>query len=414
MMGAANRLLIRDARAVTLNRGTRPRRGAELRELSVIPRADVLVEDGRITRVVEAGSEDFGEVGFVAAANGRVLMPGFVDCHTHACWAGSRIDEWELKLKGAGYLEILAAGGGIMSTVRAVRSASQEELEATLAPRLERFLRGGTTTVEVKSGYGLTAAHELKMLRAARAAARQWAGTLVQTALLGHAVDEGEPRFVEQTITQTLPAVVGEFPGIAVDAFCEKAAWSLLDTVALLTAARRLGCPARVHADQFNSLGMLREAIRLGARSVDHLEASTADDLAALAQSQTLGVGLPICGLHLDGRYANLRALVDAGGAVAIATNCNPGSAPSSSMPLAIAAAVRSCGLTPSEAIAAATINGAAVLGLTDRGTIEEGQRADLILLRHTDERALAYEIGGNPIDLVICGGEVVAGSGGM
>jgi imidazolonepropionase len=413
-MAAGNgAILIRNARAITLARGPRPRRGAALRELSVIPRADVLVQNGRITRVVESGTESFSDVEHTVAAGGRVLMPGFVDCHTHACWAGDRLDEWELKLKGASYLDILAAGGGIMSTVRAVRGASQQELQSTLATRLVRFLQGGTTTVEVKSGYGLSTADELKMLRATRDAAQGWKGTVVQTALLGHAIDERVPNFVDEVITGTLPAVVGEFPGIAVDAFWEKSAWSLVDTVALLTGAQRLGCPIRVHADQFNSLGMLREATRLGARSVDHLEASTSDDLVALARSQTIGVGLPICGLHLDNRYPNLRALVDAGGTVAIATNCNPGSAPSTSMPLAIAAAVRHCGLTPAEALAAATLNAAAVLGLTDRGTIEEGQRADLVLLRDTDERALAYELGGNPIDLVICGGELVAGSGG-
>jgi imidazolonepropionase len=227
-------------------------------------------------------------------------------------------------------------------------------------------------------------------------------------------MDDKDLRFVERVISETLPAVLQEFPGIAIDAFCEKSAWSVEDTSALLEAAKSSKpangepSPIRLHVDQFNSLGMLREAIRLGARSADHLEATTAEDLRALAHSSTIGVGLPICGLHLDHRYANLRALVDAGGAAAIATNCNPGSAPTTSMPLAIAAAVRHCGLTPQEAIAAATVNAAGVLGLTDRGTIAPDQRADLIVLKHTDERALAYEVGGNPVDQVICGGQLV------
>jgi imidazolonepropionase len=163
-----------------------------------------------------------------------------------------------------------------------------------------------------------------------------------------------------------------------------------------------------VHADQFNSLGMLREAARLGADSVDHLEATTPEDLNALAGSSTFGVALPICGMHLDNRYANARAFVDAGGAVSIATNCNPGSAPTTSMPLAIAAAVRHCGLTPAEAIAASTVNAASVLALSDRGVIAPGMRADLILLRHTNERMLAYEMGGNPVETVICAGRIL------
>jgi imidazolonepropionase len=295
-----------------------------------------------------------------------------------------------------------------MSTVRAVRAASQGELEALLKERLAQFLAGGTTTIEIKSGYGLTTPDELKMLRAIRAASIGWPGTVVLTALLGHAMDEDDPRQVERTISETLPAISAEFPGIAVDAFCESGAWSVEDTVALLEAARAAGHPVRVHADQFNSLGMTREAVRLKAVSVDHLEASTAGDIKALASSSTYGVVLPMCGLHLDGRYANARALVEAGGTVAIATNCNPGSAPSASMALAIGAAVRNCGLSPSEAIAATTVNPATLLGLNDRGTIAPGQRADLALLRHRDERMLAYEVGGNPVDAVICGGRVV------
>ena len=166
--------------------------------------------------------------------------------------------------------------------------------------------------------------------------------------------------------------------------------------------------PLRVHTDQFNSLGMIPEAIRLGARSADHLEAATKADLTALAQSRTMGVILPCTGFHVDGRYARAGSLVSQGGAVALATNCNPGSSPSHSMPLAIALAVRFCGLSPAEAIAAATVNAAAVLNLSDRGTIAPGQRADLLLLHHKDERALAYELGGNPVDKVICHGQII------
>lgn len=407
MTGAGSSILIRGARVLTL-RGPRPRRGESLRDPGTLGAADVLVEGATIAAVAPSIST-VRAPDTVIDARGRVLMPGFVDCHTHACWAGDRIDEWQRLLRGEKYLDILSSGGGIMATVRAVRTASREELTTGLRARLDAMLRHGTTTVEVKSGYGLTTPDELKMLRAIRDAAEDWPGTVVPTALLGHAIDRDQPDFIERTIRETLPAVSEEFPGIAVDAYCEKGAWSVEDAARLLEAARARGHPVRVHADQFNSLGMVREAVRLGAASVDHLEASSAEDLQLLARSRTFGVILPVCGLHTDGRYARGREFLDAGGALAIATNSNPGSAPTVSMALALSLACRFCGVLPEEAIAACTVNAAGVLGLEDRGTVEPGRRADLLLLRHTDERALAYELGGNPVDQVICGGKVVA-----
>jgi imidazolonepropionase len=341
-------------------------------------------------------------------AGGRVVMPGFVDAHTHALWAGDRLDEFERRQQGATYLEILAAGGGILSTVRAVRAASEAELTARLTQRLRRMLREGTTTVEVKSGYGLSTEHELKMLRAIRAAAHGFPGTVVATALLGHAIDRDQPHFVDRVIDQTLSAVHAEFPEITIDAYCEDGAWSLADCRRLLEGARALGHPLRLHADQFHRLGGVDLAIDLGARSVDHLEASTPADLARLARAGVAGVLLPVSGFHTDGRYANARALIDAGGAVVLATNCNPGSSPTSSMPLVVALARRQLAMTMDEAIAAVTARPAALLGLADRGRIAPGLRADVILLGQTDERQLGYEVGGNPVDLTIVGGAIV------
>lgn len=398
-------LLIRHARVLTLAAGERPRRGPALRELGVLPGSDVLVQDGKIAAVgidlaVPAGAE-------IIEAEGRVLMPGFVDCHTHACWAAERIGEWEEMLRGVPYLEILQRGGGILTTVKAVRAATRDQLAANLRERLDLMLRGGTTTAEVKSGYGLTTEAELKMLHAIRQAAREWPGTVVPTALLGHAIEGDVADYTAMVVREMLPAVAKEFPGIAVDAYCERSAWPVEACVRLFERACELGLPARVHTDQFNSLGMVPAALRLRAASVDHLEAATDADLAALAASPTIGVVLPVSGFETNRQFARARHLVDAGGAVAIATNCNPGTAPSHSMPLAIALAVRCCGLTPAEAITAATVNAASVLGLTDRGTIAAGQRADLILLRHRDERLLAHELGGNPVDVVICDGHV-------
>lgn len=400
-------LLIRNARILTLALPgqTGPRRGKLLRELGVIPHGEVLVADGKIATIAE--KVDAPADAEVIDAAGRVLMPGFVDCHTHACWAGDRLDEWEKKLNGVPYLDILKAGGGIHATVRAVREATQKQLAASLRERLSEMLRGGTTTVEVKSGYGLNTENELKMLRAIRRAASDWPGTVVATALLGHAV-EGDVEDYSRMVTKEMLAEVSrEFPDIAVDAFCEKEAWTVEACVRLFEKARKHH-PIRVHADQFNSLGMIPEAIRMHARSVDHLEAASKNDLIALAESNTFGVILPCTGLHTDQRFAKAGFFADRGGALALATNCNPGSSPTHSMPLAIATAVRFCGLLPAEAIVAATYNPAQLLGFTDRGSVEVGKRADLLLLRHKDERQLAYELGGNPVDVVICGGAVV------
>lgn len=400
-------LVITNARILTLAGPPGPRRGAALGNLAVIERGDVLIRGGVIAEI-GTGLADTPDAEIIDAA-GRVLMPGFVDCHTHACWAGNRLDEWELKRRGVPYLDILRQGGGILSTVRAVRRAAEEELAASTYVRLQSMLREGTTTVEIKSGYGLTAAEELKLLRAIRHAAAAWAGSVVSTALLGHAIEGNEGAFVAETIGSTLPAVSAVFPGITIDAYCETGAWPLAACERLFTAAQQLGHPIRVHSDQFHALGMTPLAIRLGARSADHLEATTDTDLRWLANSNTFGVLLPATGFHTDGRYARGRAFVELGGAVAVATNCNPGTAPTHSIPFAIALAVRHCGLSPAEAIAAVTVNAAALLGFTDRGTIEPGKRADLNLLRFHDERLLAYEIGGNPVDLTLCGGQVVS-----
>lgn len=409
-------LLIRHARVLTLAQpkigtsvfpGARPRRGLAMRDLAVIPRGDVLMAEGKITAVgpdlpLPPDTE-------VIEADGRVLMPGFVDCHTHACWAGDRLDEWEQQLSGVAPAEIAKRGGGIQATIRAVREGTRKQLGSALRTRLDLMLRQGSTTVEVKSGYGLTIEAELKMLHAIQRAAQEWPGTIVPTALLGHAIEGSDAAaHTRLVVREMLPAVWHEFPGITIDACCEETGWTVEACLRLFDRAKKHGLPIRVHADQTTSLGMVAEAIRLHARSVDHLENATKPDLLALAASDTIAVITPATSFQTGGRYARGGAFVDSGGLLALATDCNPATAPTFSMPFAIAVAVRCCGLTPAEAIIASTINAAAVLGFTDRGTIEPGQRADLILLRHRDERLLAHELGGNPVDLVVSGGRRV------
>lgn len=402
-----NGLLIRAARVVTFDDGSdRPRRGAALSDLGLRDGCDVRCSGGNIVDVGRYLEPQPGDE--VIDARGRVLVPGFVDAHTHLCWAGSRIDEWEKRLAGASYLELLSAGGGIMSTVRAVRAATEEELVDLLMHRLARVLANGTTTIEVKSGYGLDTASELKMLHAITTAGSRWPGTVLPTACIGHALDPDVTDAAERTIRETLPAVHASFPGVAIDAYCENGAWSVEQCTRLFDAAMTFGHPCRVHADQFTSLGMTRLAAEKNFISVDHLEAATQDDRAVLARSETFGVMLPCSGLHVDRRFADGRSFIDAGGLLAIATNANPGSAPCLSMPEAMALAVRFCGLTAHEALACSTVNPAALLRLADRGRIAPGMRADLTLLSVFDERELAHTFGEPHVSIVACEGKVV------
>ena len=246
------------------------------------------------------------------------------------------------------------------------------------------------------------------MLAAIEMAANRWPGRVVPTACIGHAIDPDQPDHVERTIAETLPAVHREHPGVAIDAYCEQGAWSLADCQRLFEKARELGHLVRVHTDQFNELGMTRAAIEMDALSVDHLEATSPAELDAAAESDTFAVMLPCSGFHVDGRYADGRRLLDAGGKLVIATNFNPGSAPCGSMPMAIALACRHLGLTPAEAIGCCTVNAAALLGFGDAGRIAPGCRADLVMLHTDDPRELGLMFGHTGVDLTMINGEVV------
>lgn len=388
-------ILITNARILTMTNGLAP-----------IINGSILIQDGTIAQIRNSAinAPDAQTIN----AQGRVVMPAFIDAHTHLCWAGNRLDEWELKQNGATYLEILKAGGGIMSTVRAVREATVDELTQDLLIRLNAMLREGTTACEIKSGYGLTTADELKMLDAINAASKEWPGRISLTACIGHMIDPDIAHFVDTTINETLQAVHDQYPDATIDAYTETGSWDVEQTTRLFTAAKELGHPLRIHADQFNSLGMLDEAIKLGALSVDHLEATTPEALKRLAQSRTMGVMLPCSGFHVDDRYADGRSFIDHGGSLIIATNANPGSAPCLSMPMAITLAVRNLGITAAEAITASTTNAASLLGYNTLGSLQEGHTADLIMLRHKDERQLGYEFGGSHVDMVICNGKMV------
>ncbi|MFM1936821.1 MAG: hypothetical protein RI990_1780 [Planctomycetota bacterium] len=381
-------------------------RGDAMRSLRVVPRGHVVIERGRIAAVGEGPVTDRA-VGMRVDARGRVVMPALVDCHTHACWAGERWDEWERKRAGATYLEILNAGGGILSTVRAVRAAPTDGLASGLAERLAEMRATGTGAVEVKTGYGLDAVTEGRMLEAILAVQALWPAPVVPTLLLGHALDPDRPGQLEEML-EAMPALAALAPGAAVDAYCEAGAWDLAMCRRLFERAQSLGLPIRVHADQFTAMGALELALEFGARSVDHLEATTPRGLDALAASDAIGVALPVCGFALDGRFADGRGLIDRGGALAVASNWNPGSAPSPSVAFAAALASRHLGLSAVESINAVTWNAACVLGLQrECGALVPGMRADLIVLPHRDERALVHEVAGPGPDMSVLAGDL-------
>jgi imidazolonepropionase len=399
------RLLLRDLSQVATPAGrAAPLRGDALQDVDVTSEAYVLCDDGRIVAV---GSMRELEpiAGDVEEVDGRGLsaIPGLVDCHTHACFAGDRVEEFALRSAGASYEELHARGGGILSTVRATRAAGEDELAAALAGHVEWMLRAGTTTFEAKSGYGLDRETELAQLRAVRAAggAPTWLGA--------HAVP---PEFADADayLDFLLAEVLPEASQLAeaADVFLERGAFDAEQARRYLTACRDAGLVLRLHGDQFTESGAIPLAIELGARSVDHLEATGRLGVAALAASDVVGVLLPACALFLGRPMPPARALVDAGAAVALATDFNPGSAFCESLPLVCSLAATQMGLAAEEALSACTVNAAHVLGRSGRkGRIALGYDADMVLLAAHDWRHLAYHLGGPVVHTVVAGGRI-------
>lgn len=407
-----SRRIMRNARLITMDGHAQACRGRDLDDLRVIERGWIGIDGSRIAEMGRGEPPAEWRSAPSLDAHGRIVMPGFVDCHTHSCWAGDRYGEWAMKLAGRPYSDILAAGGGILSTVRAVRASSRESLAGDLADRLTEMLALGTTTAEVKSGYGLSTAHELMMLDAIADAAARSPVRVVPTFLGAHAIDPDVPDFIARTVRETIPAVAAAWPGICADLYCERGAWGLDDSLAYARAAQAAGMPLRMHVDQFTDLGMVPHAIAMGARTCDHLEVTSEDHLLALASSRTMGVALPGSPFCLDGPFMRARQFVDAGGALAVATNRNPGSSPVASMAFAVALSVRRMGLTHAQALKAATWNAACALGVQDRcGALRPGMDADIALWPHRDERALAFEVAGPSPDLVLARGAPAPGA---
>lgn len=345
---------------------------------------------------------------------GSWVTPGLIDCHTHLVFAGTRATEYAERLRGASYSDIARRGGGILSTMRAVRAASEQQLLDASAPRLQALLCEGVTTLEIKSGYGLTLADERKMLRVARALEREFPVTVQTTLLAAHTVPpefQGRPDdYVDTIATQWLPALHAEKLVDAVDVFCESIGFSVAQSERLFDAAQQLGLPLKVHAEQLTHCGATRMATRHHALSCDHLEHATAADAQAMEAAGTVAVLLPIAYYCLAAsRKPPIDAFREAGTSMAIATDCNPGSAPGTSLLLAMSMATRLFGLTSAEALAAVTRHAARALGMqSQRGELSAGRAADFVVWNVESIDELGYWIGFNPRRTVVRAARVV------
>ena len=398
-----NTLAVLHARQlVTLAGPRRPRMGPEMGELAIVEDGGMLVQDGR---VMQTGPSDEIEKALPAGtqtldANGKVVLPGFVDAHAHPVFAGDRVDEFEMRARGATYEEIAAGGGGIRSTVRKTRAASEDELFEQAKKHSRWFLQEGTTTVEAKSGYGLTLEDELKMLRVIRRLNTETALEFVPTFLGAHAIPDefrsAPEQYVALVIHKMLPRVVEEQLAESCDIFCERGYFDLADSEKILRAAQEHGLRLRMHVDQLTNSGGAFLAARLHAATADHLEQVNAAEIAALAEAGVQPVLLPGSVYALGKtRYPPAREMIDAGLAVIVATDFNPGSSPTPSMPMILSLATTQMKMTPAESITAATTNAAYSLNRGEKiGSLEAGKLANFALYDCGDYRELAYYFG--------------------
>ena len=399
-----------------------PQRGNALGRLGIIPDGAVLIHDDKIVAVGTTAElrQAYPDEEAIDAKS-HVVMPGFIDAHTHLLWAGDRAAEFEMRLQGKTYLEILAAGGGILSTVRHTRQASVQTLITEAHPRLKDMLTYGTTTAEAKTGYGLETATELRMLQALLLLDTEGPLELSPTFLGAHAIPpefkEDPDGYTSLVCTEMLPAIrdwwtshLPARPLPFVDVFCETGAFSLAQSRRVLETSRILGFPLKIHADEFDNLGGASLAAELGAISADHLVKTSLADIAILASSQTVAVALPCTPFGLaEHEYTPARAILEAGGLLALASDLNPGTAWGGNMQFVIALACRYLRLTPAQAIVAATLNAAAAISKSDQmGSLEPGKQADLLILSVSDYRHLGYRFGTNLVHTVIKRGMVV------
>jgi imidazolonepropionase len=382
-----------------------------MRELRVVEDAALAVADGKVAwcgplpawRGVFDRSHDCG---------GAAVVPALTDPHTHAVWAGDRLADFEARASGYSYERILAGGGGIRSTVRETAATPVEKLVELALPRLEALARSGASVVEVKSGYGFEPEAEIRMLEAIQTLAGLTAARLLATLLIHIPASDDAERtpYLKRVIGYLIPETARRQLASCVDVFVEKEAWSASEAERIVDCARSFHLPFKLHTEQFHRIGGLELGLRKGALSLDHLEACTAEQLKGFAGVNTVATLLPGVTLHLGIPAAPGRRLIDAGAAVAVGTDLNPGSSPLFSMSMALALAVRLNGLTPAEALTAGTVNAAAALGRADGARLEAGQTADFLVLHGSDWRDLVYTLGANAVREVWIGGTRISG----
>jgi imidazolonepropionase len=416
----SNPLLITGALQLLTLRGRGPRRGSALANLGIIKDGALLVRGGKIAALgTRATMEALPEASAAERLDlgGRVVLPGFVDSHTHLIHAASRAEEYELKIAGASYEEIARKGGGILNSVKKLRAATADALKQRARRALSQFAVYGTTTIEAKSGYGLDLASELKILRLHKELAAEQPLDIVSTFLGAHVVpaeyrgtSRGVKRYIALLIETLIPEIAKEKLAEFCDVFCDRGAFTREQAKQVLEAGKRHGLRPRVHAEQLARTGATQLGVKLGAASCDHLEQINSSDVAALAKSHTVATILPGCDFHLGLKhYAPARKLIDAGAIVALATDYNPGTSPTLSMPMILSLACTHLRMTPAEAIAAATINAAYSLRRDrDLGSLGVGKFADLAVFEVADYREIPYYFGVNTCWMTIKLGAVV------
>ena len=405
------------AQLLTLAGPPAPRRGQALGEIGILPHGGLLTEGEVILRVGRTRSlerEALRRRAEPIDCSGRVLMPGFVDSHTHLVFAASRVNDYELRLRGKTYEEIAHGGGGIQSSAQKVRKASVQLLARQARQFLDEFAAHGTTTLEVKTGYGLEIAQELKILRVIRSLQEESALDLAPTLLAAHALPASfrgrRAEYVKALVERLIPATARQKLAEFIDCFCDRGAFSVDACRRVLTAGRKLGLMPRLHAEQLSRSGATSLAIELGAASADHLDKLSAADIRALSRSNVVATLLPGANFHLGlPSYPPARKLIAGGAAVALATDFNPGTSPTLNMQFILSLACAQMRMTPAEAIAAATVNGAFALCRADRiGSLEAGKQADLIVLDVNDYREIPYYFAVNHCLLTVKRGRII------
>ncbi|MFI8495818.1 imidazolonepropionase [Peribacillus butanolivorans] len=413
----------RASQVVTVKGGSKePKRGQAMSDIGIIENGSVIIEGGTITFVgsgVEAEqyiSTIDGKVTTIDAS-GKVLTPGLIDPHTHLVFAGSREKELEMRLNGAKYIDILKAGGGILQTTTSTREASEEQLIEESLKRLNRFLQYGVTTVESKSGYGLTLEDELKQLRATKRLNEQHPIDLVSTFMGAHAIPvdykENPDEFVRLVIEEMIPKVAEENLAEFCDVFCEEGVFTIEQSERILEAGKNFGLKPKIHADEIVQFGGAELAAKVGAVSADHLLQASTEGIKQMAESGVIAVLLPGTAFFLMEKPADARKMIESGVPVALSTDRNPGSSPTESLPFVMNLACLTMKMTPAEVLTACTINAAHAIGRADQiGSIEVGKKADLVLFDAPNYQTLQYNYAVNLVDTVLKSGKVIVEGG--